>query len=335
MFNNEQERKVFFKTIRELTFIPSISTKVLGDSVSENRLGRENFDVEVLSQKSSHKYIDEYKRNQRLFEILSKSNSEKEQVSNLIQKDKIYDDVLKNKQISLYNYMADKIGLRNLGDNPPSIKVLSETAQMDGGDPDDPIISEFYPYYYRGERDGVDFIEYILLLNISLITRSRTQTFFANQLKKPSDEKGIHRWIKRVSTSMHSEALYMSYVDTFFSTFYYVSSRQFNDNLKCWQSLIGNEDEQLRYYYQYQRLFERMDGEPHIREMQTNIMPVIWCMLNADNTYNYKSEADKRWLEYQDKKILDIAKIYVSIIRDYINQAILEAESILPTLFDI
>ena len=57
--------------------------------------------------------------------------------------------------------------------------------------------------------------------------------------------------------------------------------------------------------------------------------------MNCENPHNYKSLREKWWLETIDEATKEIAEQYVLLITNYIDQAILEAESILPTFFNL
>ena len=72
-----------------------------------------------------------------------------------------------------------------------------------------------------------------------------------------------------------------------------------------------------------------------ISEMQAKLMIVIWQLMNCENPHNYKSLREKWWLETIDEATKEIAEQYVLLITNYIDQAILEAESILPTFFNL
>ena len=193
MLNTEIDKEVFRKAVRELTFTPFISLPVLYESSTENKLGKYEYD----KNKGSSDYVNERKRHTRLLTTLLKDTiTEDLPISQLITMPKIYDDVLKDKRISLYNHVAKRLKFPQLSTDSPSSENLKQIAIIDSNHPNYETILKYYPQYCTKKREGVDFIEYILLLNISLTTKSRTLTMLQKLLKNPSKTAPIAPYTK-------------------------------------------------------------------------------------------------------------------------------------------
>lgn len=323
------EKEVFRKAIRELTFTPFITLPVLYGSSTENKLGKDEYD----KIKDNRDYVNERKRHTRLLTTLLKDVTDDElPISQLITMPKIYDDVLKKKCINLYNHVAKRLKFPLLSQTAPSAEVLQQIAIIDSSHPSYETIIEYYPQYCTDKREGVNFIEYILLLNISLTTQSRSLTMLQKLLKKPENSDQINMWIDRVRKSMRSPSAYMSCVDTFFSNFRYVTAKKYNDTV----TILRDEYDELKLhnadlaYYLYNESNAIM---PNIVEIHNKVIPTAWYLINCANEKNpYKAE-ELRQLETVDSITKEKAERFAVEIKSYIDKAIEEAEAILPMLF--
>ena len=330
MFCTKIEKEIFRKTVRELTFIPCIKPPVIYESSSENKMGRKEYDL----LKGNSEYVNERKRYERLLKVLLSDNVEDNPpASELITSSKIYDCVLKQKRIDLYNHVAKNLGAPTIGDCSPSSESLCQIALIDSNHPSYETIIEYYPQYCADKRTGVDFIEYILLLNISLTTQSRTLTMFQKLLSHPNNDAQINKWIDRVKKSIYSSSVYMSYVDTFFSNYLYVTAKKYNDAIVI---LRGEYDEPESRnadadYYAYVETDAMM---PDIIEIHNKVIPTAWKLINCNNEHNPYKQQDLWKLETIDETIKIKAAKHVEAARSYIERAMMEAESIFHTLFE-
>ena len=338
MFDTEIEKELFWQVIRELTFTPVITLPVLCESLSENTLGREIYDA-LRMDKTSTEYTNEFKRLQRLFRLLVRDlGTKKLKPSELITMSKIYDDVLCTKRRSLYNHMANQLKFDCIREDAPTVKKLKMAAKIDNINDDlkeIDAIAKFYPHYYAGERNGFDYIEYILLMNISITTHHRTLGLFERLLKEPN-QKNIEQWIQKVSDSMRSSSAYMSYIDTFFSIFYYITAKKYNQNIAIMKDDLSYEKDGAIYDLAYCTSDPRADAsnnQPIVIEMLTKTLPTAWRLINIENENNTDILYDKRQVEYMDSDIRAKALKYTKIIQSFVNRATEEAESILPTMF--
>lgn len=329
MFGSAIEKEIFRKSVREITFTPCITLPVVYDSTSENKLGRAEFDI----LKDNSKYISERKRHERLLKTLLITNiNQNIPASQLITMPKIYDAVLKKKRIVLYNHVAQRLDFPTIDVNSPSSEIMGQIATIDNRHPAYETIIEYYPQYCTDKRTGVDFIEYILLLNISLTTKSRSLTMLQKLLKQPDNIEQINMWINRVRQSIYSTSVYMSYVDTFFSSFRYITAKKYNDAILILRDEY-DEPESRNADVDYYTYMETNANMSELIEIHSKIIPTAWRLMNCNNENNPYKQKDLRWLETMDETIKSKANEYVVEVRSFIDKATEEAEAILPTLF--
>ena len=245
---------------------------------------------------------------------------------------KIYDAILKEKRLDLYNHVAQRLAFPTIDVNSPSSEILCKIATIDNRHPAYETIIEYYPQYCTDKRTGVDFIEYILLLNISLTTKSRSLTMLQNLLKQPDNIKQINMWINRVKQSMHSSSVYMSYVDTFFSSLWYITAKKYNDAIIILRDEY-DEPESRNSDVDYYTYIETNANMPELMEIHDKVIPAAWRLMNCNNESNPYRQKDLWWLDTIDETIKSKANEYVVEIRSFIDKATEEAEAILPTLF--
>ena len=336
MLDTGIEKKLFWQAIRELTFTPAISLPVLYESSAENKVGRKYYD-EIKAENTQ--YIIESKRHKRLFKVFCCEHIEDKPLSVLVTLPKVYDEQLSFERISLFNQMAQLLGFNAIRDDSPSLSSLLEAAKLDGGNAENinDEIKKLYPYYYPGKRDGVDFIEYIFLLNVSLTTHNRTIGMLDRHLIAHNKDEKIDKWIRNVIDQIHSSSSCLSYIDTFFSIFYYIVAKNHNQNLdiinfvRKYEKTSSYED--LSYFTQFS-FCKAWTDEPRVIEMLTTIMPIAWKILK----FRAEHKLDKGSTDTQDD-ITDIntsqkAEEYANIIEAYINFACTGAIKILPLIFN-
>lgn len=329
MSYTELEKEIFRKTFRELTFTPFIRPPVLYESSSENKLGREEYDDIT----DNSQYVNERKRYIRLISILLKEkDTEKSPLSKLIKSPKIYDTALNQARKNLYNYVAERLDFPSISSYAPSSKSLHKIETIGSNHPSYETVIEYYPQYCIESNEGVDFIEYILLLNISLTTKSSTLTMFEKLLKNPQDDIKINDWIARVRNSIYSQSTYLSYIDTFFSNFLYTTAKKYNDTIDLLQRFHA-ELEPFNTELDYLKYETANNIMSEIVILHNKVIPTSWRLFKCNNIYNPDRQKDIRLLELVDENTKTKAEAYVLEINAYINKAMEEAEKILPTLF--
>lgn len=206
---------------------------------------------------------------------------------------KIYDAVLKKKRIVLYNHVAQRLDFPTIDVNSPSSEILGQIATIDNRHPAYETIIEYYPQYCTDKRTGVDFIEYILLLNISLTTKSRSLTMLQKLLKQPDNIEQINMWINRVRQSIYSTSVYMSYVDTFFSNFRYITAKKYNDAILILRDEY-DEPESRNADVDYYTYMETNANMSELIEIHSKIIPTAWRLMNCNNENNPYKQKDLR-----------------------------------------
>lgn len=338
MFDTEIEKELFWQVFRELTFTPIISLPVLYESSAENKIGRTHYD-KIKNEKMNDEYIIESKRHKRLFKVLCCGDVNNDPISKLITMPKVYDKQLECERISLFNYMSQYLGYSKIKKGSPSLESLIEAAKLDGGDPKatNETIIKLYPYYYGEAKNGVDFVEYIFLMNISLTTHNRTLGMLDRLIQKPDDKTKINTWIQKVIDSIKSSSSYESYVDTFFSIFYYIVAKKHNQNVDIMKIVKkhqkSNREDDISYYI-HSSYCKAWTDEPTIVEMLTETMPTAWTILKQCANNNFDKDINKIAVDCIDVNIINKAEMYAEIISKYIHRAVEGALAILPSMFE-
>ncbi len=327
-----KEKEFFQRLIRDLTFTPSIRLPELYESSTENIMGREEYEKYISMCHTSEEYMNGNRRFKRLLALLSRDDQTLGKVSLLIARPKIYDRALFERKMNLYNRMASALGFNKI-DTPLPINLMNEMIEAENAAPAEDIISKYYPYYYGGARSGVDFVEYIFLLNISLTTHHRTQGMlksFLNATKEELDSPYVQQrlvsWVEKVKNSIRSTSTYATYIDTFFCVMTYNAIRRYNQcatNVK--ENVDGGVGAALWVDYEY-------DSFVCIEKMMRDIIPLAWRIMRCANV---KEQAKLNNIYSNEKKEnIDSAQNYIKIVEMYINQAMQEAEDLLPHLFN-
>ena len=329
MSYTELEKEIFRKTFRELTFTPFIRLPIVFESSSENKLGREEYD----QIRDNSYYVNERKRHARIIKTLLKDDLiEDIPLSQLIEHTKIYSAALEQAKTNLYNHVAERLDFPSISSYSPSSKSLRQMETIDSSHPSSESIIQYYPQYCIDSNTGVDFIEYILLLNISLTTKSRTLTMLQKLLKNPQDDVKINKWIESVRKSIYSPETYLSYVDTFFSNFLYTTAKKYNDTIDVLQR-YHDELEPFDTEIDYLKYETANNIMSEIIELHNKVIPTAWKLIQCDNICNPNRQKDLRALELIDENTKTKAEKYIIEIKVYINKAMKEAEKILPELF--
>lgn len=329
MSYTELEKEIFRKTFRELTFTPFIRLPVVFESSSENKLGREEYN----QIRDNSYYVNERKRHIRIIKTFLKDDLiEDIPLSQLIEQTKIYSTALEQAQINLYNHVAERLDFPSISSYSPSSKSLRQMEKIGNSHPSYESIIKYYPQYCIDSNTGVDYIEYILLLNIFLTTKSRTLTMLQKLLKNPQDDVKINKWIESVRKNIYSPETYLSYVDTFFSNFLYTTAKKYNDTIDILER-YHDELEPFDTEIDYLKYETANNIMSEIIELHNKVIPTAWRLIKCDNIYNPDRQKDLRTLELIDENTKTKAEKYIIEIKVYINKAMKEAEKILPKLF--
>lgn len=354
MLNSDTEYEIFWKTIRELTFTPIVTLPFLSESVNENRLGtkisktdeetranyatlNENLMGRIVYQKdikNNDYYVNSYKRFARMFKIfLSKSSDEALPLSDLVKLPKVYDSFLSDSNVVVYNHMAEYLGFPPIGRNTPSLKVLLETAFWDNNTVDDSVVANYYPYFYSGERAGLYFVEYILLLNVSLMIQGRSLTYLNKAIYGIYDENKLNELVSKIKRSMHSPEIYLTYVDTFFAILFYESAIYYNDKSAFINSFSGKSVGVFDYFYSI--ITKTVNSIFDADNIHEELIVISWKLFGSNNDFNPNKKDDIKWINKLPVEKIEKASKYLKIIEEYITTSISEAELLLNKILDL
>lgn len=230
MYFSEIEVNTLQMLIQRLTFTPCIKLSDLTKAGIELDLGRDTFD-HLLELKDSETYngyllsselLKSRNRYRTILSHLTLDNTQNKSPQELFSFPKKYDEQLKKLQINTYNAMAKKIGFRPIRHTLP-ISMMKEICLIDGINPKDidlNLVCQQYPYFWGGERDSVNFIEFILLLNIYCHTHGQTSTYLNKQNPSLAGMYRIKNWKKTITSNIKKPEIYKTYIDTLFEVCY-------------------------------------------------------------------------------------------------------------------
>lgn len=194
--------------------------------------------------------IKPYRRICQELKNFSTDDSDPNTHTNAIESAKIYDKDLQVKQYGIYNKIAQREGFSIAGakgakifEKPPSFDVIMSALELDGAickrkfvnrkgcsgckmvrdckmketnlSPNlVEILSKYVPHFYLGDRNGVCFIEYIMIQGIYMAKWQRGLECIG--------DKSIYEIID-------STEMYKTYVDIFFMVFYEILWYKFKD----------------------------------------------------------------------------------------------------------
>ena len=238
MFIPEIEREVYLLTIQKLIFHPCISVPEIVDIVIEQEVGEEKYQ-RMLKRKHNvygKKYYENYeydynrakKELKRLLAYLVPKENKSDNLSELLRLPKRYDDILRANQIELYNKMvtelnrSTRIGLHiPLIENTISESIAMEYLKQGGVDPTSEWVHKLYPYLHFGERNGFNYLECIILLNIIFSQGSLNQ--LERLINREVSKDIARKWVEQVLVHMRSNSMRQLYIDIFFTTMYNVA----------------------------------------------------------------------------------------------------------------
>lgn len=210
MLNNDIEIEVFRKTIRKLTFTYCIPSSTLCDLAYR----KEYFDEAGYEPEQGvppELYVNTYKKYSRILKRLCVKKDLKLPVKKLFAQPKIYDEIMFDRQCKLYNKPAAKVGYSLVQGKLPTHLLDEFTVPYD--------ITQYYPYYTNEDRDGVNFIECILLLNIYTTAQGRTLYMLNKKATSYDDKRRIRNLVSKLIENMNSEQMFKLYVHVFFDIY--------------------------------------------------------------------------------------------------------------------
>ena len=352
MTNHYIELELFRTTIQKLTFAYALPLTTLYEF--SFRLKRpHNADVEGLPPDEN---TNGFKRYGRLFEKVCTETYSKNTPTFLITKPKIYDTFLEDSQKKIYNASSDVIGYK------PITKVLSNSliksaTFLDKDTPDYDAIAKEYPYYIPDKRNGVNFLEFILLLNFDLVINKRGLKTLNNPIVDENSEKLAKKMYYKTIKNMRTAEMFEMYARAFFDVFDEVVYKLHNPIAE--QNI--REIWLAEHYLQRKDVFRavithaenklNLKGDEYQRTQVDNIIAKgnIYEIMKMDNNlenYNvliylelifdmafqilFKYEEVE---EFKGSKEYILAEEYAKVIKEYIYNSMNEVETILRYLY--
>ena len=355
---NEFEKKIFQKVIRDLTFSPSIVPIDFMLSVVHNQLGRKKQKHDILNSDEwcDKLYIAANRHLQAVLARMLLHPLEKCNLDNLVSADKKYDEVLKIKQIQLYNNASDLFEYSPIS-SIYSDSIIRNSINLDGGVLDEGVVNNFFPYYVYEKRKGFSFVEYIFLLNIYLVTHKRTLLTLDKKADTSLDVLRVENLSERITKSIESQKTYLMYVDAFFEVLYDGFSERCNRSQEEWIRLAwlpehykSRKDAYNAYkkHGEYQgdllednnfvRMAQFYNTMDNVNFQDSIFLPALAIakdiMLNTyrSNGKPINNKLDKYDVDSDDYKL---AKKYVKMIRAYIAMAIKKAKVLSTNFFNL
>ena len=214
-------------------------------------------------------------------------------------------------------------------------------------------LAKYAPYYYHGERDGVDFVEHIILQAIYSTRFHRDIVKLNKILSSGSDEDSVNEWLAPVVEKIESVEMYEICIDTFFDFFFdYVSDKyealsdeyirllllpeEYSKRKNAFTAVEKYEENQLQKiinsedWRNVDRAFNLWNDTDTTQYLLFQIMPNVWKTLIGECK---KKKAGKRKtvFAYEDLETTerDSVAFYCRLIRSYINESVRSAKAIL------
>ena len=243
----EIERNIYHSVIKQLTFTPCISQELFVDWFLEQDVGIDEYDklreklFDVNKFGYGMSYRQEYdrakKKCRRLLSYLMSPNDTSKDFTMMFKSPKIYDAAIKNHKIELYNSMVKKLNhATRTGVKFPLIEIVIPKSSIEKMLSKEEIyenieiIQNLYPYLYFGEREGLNFVECIILINILTTHRSKNLYKLTSIISHDISKKDAQLWVDQVVNNMRAKKIRRMYVDIFFYYLYNYTSEIYNNN---------------------------------------------------------------------------------------------------------
>ncbi len=230
MLNNQTEIDLLQAIIQKMTFSYCIPLPILYDwsyAIKENipyydyhypkKVYKESQDLSSI--KVHEDYIKISRRYSRIFERFTDKSYAGTYSLTFVDSPKIYDGLLFDKQITIYNNFAKRIGFNEIDtDRILPDSLIKDAATLDGAEPDYKLITKYYPYY-RDDRNGVTFFEFVLYINMFLSSHYRSIYMIDKQATSAMDELRAKEMVDRLIMNMTKEEMFKTYIDIFLDVY--------------------------------------------------------------------------------------------------------------------
>lgn len=219
------------------------------------------------------------------------------------------------------------------------------------------LLAKYAPYYYHGERDGVNFIEYIVFQAIYLTKYNKELIELGKLLNDSSDTESINVWLSPVFEKIDSIEMYKTCVNTFFEIFYdYISNKyekladeyirtlllpeEYVQMKDAFKAVEKHEESQLQKiidsgkWYDINRAFKIWDATDSAQYLIFHVMPHVWkILLDECNKTDPKQRKTKFVYEYQNFLERDSVAFYYRLIKEYIHSSLRDSKMLLRECF--
>lgn len=210
LLNHYIELEIFRKTIQKLSFAYPLPLTTLYEFSFRHKRPEKCCEKDLPSEENTNGF----KRYGRIFEKICTKTYSKNIPTFLVTKTKIYDKFLFESQKNIYNSIADVVGYKPITKILPKALIKS-AAFLDGATPNYDVIAKEYPYYTPDKRNGVGFLEFILLLNIDLIINKRALKVLNNPIIDAKSENLAKRSVDKIIKNLRTRAMFETYVHAF------------------------------------------------------------------------------------------------------------------------
>lgn len=421
----DTEKSIIQIIFQKLTFTPSISLYKMATIAIINDVGKDKWNARI--EKDKNAFTEDinvvYRRFNTLLSCFADETSEKnESITKPLRKDKIYDENLKDRQLAIYDDVAERVGFptaeksalplfegilspsliqnvcgmdkddcpkieskhgkcsnctncqscnnrnkcakcdkcksNNKCDTCPTSKLTFDKVDVD-------LLAKYAPYYYHGERDGLNFLEHIIYQAIYSTKQQRDIVELGKLLSFSHDTKSAKLWLAPVFEKIDSVEMYKSCVDTFFEIFYdYVSDKydklvdeyirilllpeeyaHAKDALKAFEKHVEKRDDNYNEYqlqriiergnwYDIDRAFKIWNATDSMQYLIFHVMPHVWKILieecDKSSFGQRKTKFAHECLNFLER---DSVAFYCRLIKDYIHSSLQDSKIILRECF--
>lgn len=218
------------------------------------------------------------------------------------------------------------------------------------------ILSKYVPHYYLGERDGVCFVEYIM---IQAILVQKWEQDFARVMEtclSSVDPKSTDKDLKTVLAIINSAEMYKTYVDAFFMVFYenllykyedvaseYIRQvrlpERYRKTRNAFVALAKHEECQLQSiidsgsWYAQNRAIHLASMTKEMVYLAEKVLPCIWELMIAECDKKKEGKRSSMTVcEEVDPYERDVIAHWYRIIQAYIDNSVRNAKEIIKKL---
>ena len=407
------EKNIIQIIIQKLTFAPSISLYRMAKIAVELDIGKEAYD-ELLAKDDKDIFQNQinvaYQRFNHILSCFSKEKNGNNDKTKPTRRAKIYDDRLKEKQLSIYDSVAQRAGFPTaekaglpLFEGILPFSTVRAVCNLDKGacpnmvfkkrrcdkcsncehcnhikkcekclkckeqnncencyistltydNIDHDLLAIYAPYYYHGERDGLNFIEHIIFQAIFFTKWHRDIVKLDNIVHSSVSNAEKSLWLAPVLEKMDSVEIYKACVDTFFEIFYdYVSDKyeelaeeyirtlllpeQYAERKDAFTAAEKYGEDQLSMiidrgnWCDINRAFKLWNATDDVQYLIFQIMPHVWkTLINECDKKNLKKRKTEFAYGCADSDERDTVAFYCRLIKSYIHDSIRDAKIVL------